>query len=155
MSDERRRVAHGYRPGIRLSTNRRRGRGHTNGKVGVIHQLQTVQPFLTSDGKLGPEGRILHRLGQRARQTYDRQHAHGEDHEGADDFDQGEAARREAQNLVTSRTQRESTLEAPMTLKDTSYIVAPAAKLASPSEDAEPLKSPTPRVSKTKLSPVN
>ncbi len=42
-----------------------------------------------------------------------------------------------------------------MTLKDTSYIVSPAAKLAIPREDPEPLRSPTPRASKTKLSPVN
>ena len=32
-----------------------------------------------------------------------------------------------------------------MTLKDTSYIVSPAAKLAIPREDPEPLRSPTPR----------
>ena len=42
-----------------------------------------------------------------------------------------------------------------MTLKDTSYIVGPAWKLAIPSGEPEPLRSPTPLLSKTTLSPVN
>ena len=94
VADDRGRVAHRHRPGIGRTAKRRRGGRRTDDQRCVIHQLQAVHPLLAYERELGPQSRPLHLQGQSASQPHDHQHAHGKNHQGADDFDQREAVRR-------------------------------------------------------------